>query len=111
MSLTLALSNALSGLEVSQNALSTTSNNIANANTEGYSRQIVDQSAVTINDIGNGVQVADISRRVDVYLERTISSEIYKLGYNEVVDDYYDRMQILYGEPGANKSIYEYFEN
>ena len=38
MSLNAVLSNALSGLSVAQNALAVTANNVANVNTEGYSR-------------------------------------------------------------------------
>ena len=45
MSLSAVLSNALSGLAVAQNALSVTSNNVANVNTEGYSRKLAQQEA------------------------------------------------------------------
>jgi flagellar hook-associated protein 1 FlgK len=39
------LSIALSGLSVSQNEMATTSNNVANANTPGYSREVTDIAA------------------------------------------------------------------
>ena len=35
----------MSGLQTSQQSLQTISNNIANVNTEGYSRKVVDQAA------------------------------------------------------------------
>ena len=41
-----ALSNALSGLNVSQQALNVISQNIANVNNTNYTRQVVNQSAV-----------------------------------------------------------------
>lgn len=111
MGLTLALSNAISGLTVSQQALATTSHNIANANTEGYSRQLVDQSARLTGGVGNGAQIDDVVRKVDVYLQRAIRSESSTVGYNETIDDYYDRLQILFGEPGSQNSIDEYVED
>ena len=56
MSLSLSLSNALTGLQLNQQALSTLSHNIANANTVGYSRQVVNQEAQYIDGIGVGVR-------------------------------------------------------
>ncbi|HRK03363.1 MAG TPA: flagellar basal body protein, partial [Oligoflexia bacterium] len=44
-----------SGLFASRTALSTTGHNIANANTEGYSRQRVDQTTSTPIGLGNVV--------------------------------------------------------
>ena len=42
MSLSTTLSNALSGLQVAQQALAVTANNVANANTPGYSRKVAE---------------------------------------------------------------------
>lgn len=111
MSLTLALNNALSGLNVNQFALSTVSNNIANANTQGYSRQIVEQSARILNGVGAGVKVDDIARKIDQYLERSIQRETSNVGYADEINEYYSRIQILLGEPGANNSIDRYIES
>ncbi len=111
MSLTLALNNALSGLNVNQFALSVLSNNIANANTPGYSRQIVDQSARLLGEQGSGVQIDDISRKIDTYLERSIQREKSNVGEADRIADFYQRIQILLGEPGAENSIDEYTEN
>lgn len=111
MSLSLALNNALSGLNVNQTTLSTISNNIANANTEGYSRQIVDQSALILDGVGAGARIDAISRKIDVYLERAIQREKSNVGKAEEIADYYQRIQILLGEPGADNSIDEYVES
>lgn len=108
MSLTLALNNALSGLKVNQAALAVISNNIANANTAGYSRQIVDQSAQVLAGVGAGVKIDDISRKVDKYLERSIQRETSSVSRTDRVVDYYQRVQILLGEPGSTNSIDEY---
>ena len=60
----------ISGLLSSQAAISTTSNNIANVNTEGYSRQFVDFSTnqpvfLGGNFIGTGVLTSNIKRVFD----------------------------------------------
>jgi len=58
---------SISGLLTNQAALSTTSNNIANANTEGYSRQRVSQAPRTPDFIGGsylgtGVEISQVTR-------------------------------------------------
>ena len=85
------LGNALSGLVSYQRALATTSNNIANADTEGYSRQRVDfatripqqSGAITI---GSGVKVASVSR---VYDSFTVDQLRYSQAAFSQADAYY----------------------
>jgi len=83
-----ALSIALSGLRVSQTAIETASNNIANAGTDGYTRQRVDRRSAyprqtLYGPMGSGVEVAGISRTRDSYLDarvRTTDSSAQALG-------------------------------
>ena len=70
----------VSGLSAAQQQLATTSNNIANVNTEGYNRQRTEQNAsmglVTGgNYIGTGTYVEDITRLYDefTYKEQTLT--------------------------------------
>ena len=68
-----------SGLTAAYTALQTTGNNIANANTPGYSRQIVDFQAqvstgLSGNYVGEGVQVASITRAYNELLTRQVDS-------------------------------------
>ena len=75
------LQTALSGLEAAQAAISTTGENIANANTAGYTRQTV-QTAATAplsipalsqkgggTQLGTGVSISDISRIRNQFLD------------------------------------------
>lgn len=68
------LSTGISALNAYQRQLATTGHNIANVNTEGYSRQRVQletlepNSAGSAGYIGNGVGVASIRRSYDEYL-------------------------------------------
>ncbi|AYF50173.1 flagellar hook-associated protein FlgK [Pseudomonas sp. 13B_2.1_Bac1] len=68
------LSIGMSGLNAAQGSLSVLSNNIANANTAGYSRQQTTQSANASNPyggvfIGSGTTLADVRRVYNEYLD------------------------------------------
>lgn len=85
------LSNAISGLLAFQRALATTSHNISNVNTPGYTRQRVelDTGLPTAEGgyfIGNGVQITSIERLHDQFvmnevLRRTTSAEQLDMFY------------------------------
>lgn len=108
MGLSIALSNALSGLNVNQQQLTILSQNIANANTQGYSKQVARQSAVYINGEANGVTVADVVRRVDEYLASAVQKQGSALSSSTIIDDYNTRSQLLMGNPGNKNSIDSY---
>ena len=61
-----------------QRALSTTSNNIANVNTDGYARQRVDFESLSTNggklNTGSGVRITNIERLVDEFATARVSS-------------------------------------
>lgn len=73
MSLFSALNTGISGLNGAQTAVTTTSHNIANANSEFYTRQRVNFAASTPfhtqpGDIGTGVSVTSIVRIHDEFV-------------------------------------------
>ena len=73
------LSAALTALHASQRAMEVTANNIANVNTEGYSRQRVSMTEIAdfagpgphsqATNIGSGVQIDKVERIQDAFLE------------------------------------------
>jgi flagellar hook-associated protein 1 FlgK len=75
------LQTALSGLEAAQAAITTTGENIANANTQGYTRQTVQTAATTpltiqgttpqggATQLGTGVSITDVSRIRNQFLD------------------------------------------
>lgn len=75
------LSNAISGLQASQNALRTAGHNISNANTQGYSRQTVnyasrpEQIAGAAGYIGSGVTTVSIERVVSDFVSTQLRSD------------------------------------
>ncbi|MCF5935052.1 flagellar basal body protein, partial [Xanthomonas perforans] len=64
------MSTGTSALIAFQRALSTVSHNVANINTEGYSRQRVEFATRTPTDmgyafVGNGAKITDVGRVAD----------------------------------------------
>ncbi|MBI4183091.1 MAG: flagellar hook-associated protein FlgK [Proteobacteria bacterium] len=105
MSLGLALTSSVSGLLTTQSGLNTVATNISNVNTEGYTRKTASQETVILGGMGAGVQISEITRTVDQYLLRTLRTETSKLGEFRVLDDFFDRTQVLFGQPGDHNSI------
>ncbi len=71
---------AISGLKAQQAALTVTGNNITNAGTEGYSRQVVrlDENSAQYSGgvwIGSGVSVDSVTRVYDEFLTRQLRSD------------------------------------
>jgi len=100
-----SLNIGLQALLTSQSALDTIGNNIANANTPGYSRQSLSVStnrSIGIRNlqIGQGVSPDRVVRTVDDLLNRRIISQ---LGVLSRLDARYEGMsqaETLFGEPG-----------
>lgn len=105
MSLMLSLNTALSGLNVNQQALAVLSQNIANANTAGYSRKVVNQQAQYVNGQGTGVSVDSIARKVNDLLLQSIRGQHSSNAHASTVSDYFDRTQLMLGNPGSNNTI------
>ncbi|MCI9137692.1 MAG: flagellar hook-associated protein FlgK [Lachnospiraceae bacterium] len=101
-----------SGLQNSQNALNTTANNLANADTKGYVRQQVlfadrdyvtfKSSAISKQQAGLGVAIADVVHTRDYFLDKYYRTEngrqsFYEANYQAVMD-VEDIFQELEGE-------------
>jgi len=79
------LNTALSGLAAFQRSLETTSNNISNVNTEGYSRQRAEYATrpeqfLGGNYIGTGVNVSNIARGYDQFITGQVRSSSSAFG-------------------------------
>ena len=93
MSLNAVLSNALSGLAVAQNALSVTSHNVANANTDGYSRQLPQQESQVIGGRGAGARTLATTRAVDELLTDRLREQQGRVGRSAVLDEAHGEIQ------------------
>lgn len=104
-SITLALRTAQSGLLTNQQILNTVANNVANANTPGYSRKVAHTEQRVLSGIGSGVQLGEVSRRVDEGLLNSLRQQLSEISTYSVQDSYYSRMQQLFGTPEDNTSL------
>jgi flagellar hook-associated protein 1 FlgK len=81
-----------SGLNASQTGINTTSHNISNVETEGYTRQRINQKTnVPLHslpgDSGSGVRVETINRIHDEFVYNRLKSSSAKLEYSETLRD------------------------
>jgi len=105
MSLNGILSTSLSGLFTNQSALNATSNNIANVNTEGYNRLEVSQSATILQGQVAGVEIAEIRRVVDEFLEVGVRNAVGNTEEFAVQRRFHDRLQGFLGSPDSESSL------
>ncbi|MBQ1541321.1 flagellar hook-associated protein FlgK [Caulobacter sp. CCUG 60055] len=106
MSLNSIMSSATTGLMVSQTGLRVVSDNIANVNTPGYVRKVLNQQALAVNGMGAGVDVASVTRAIDVYLQRASLTASSDSGSAGVKADMLDRAQALFGDPSTNTGFF-----
>ncbi len=105
MSLGLALNTALTGIHAVQTALQVASNNVANANTEGFTRKSVAPISLLVAGQGQGVSISSISRQVNESLIRDMRAQLAGIGSLRIDDAFYTRMQDLYGSLASGTSL------
>lgn len=106
MSLALSLSNAVSGLQAAQANLGLISSNVANAQTPGYSRQILaDTTQINSGTGGGGVQTGVSQRVVDQVLNNNLRTQNSITSAASTLDSYFQRIQDLFGSVGTNLSL------
>ncbi len=104
MSLIAALSNARSGLAAAQQALNVTANNVANVNTPGYSRKIVQQETVVSAGNGAGARSLQASRAIDDFLGQRVREQQARLERSEVLQDARGAaLDRVFGKPGETE--------
>ena len=96
---------AMSGLFASQRGLQVTSNNITNAATVGYSRQVLSQradmplSAPGMGMVGTGVETTGVSRMRDSYIDSKLWGQNPRLGEYNIKVTQNSLIEAAYGEP------------
>lgn len=110
----LGLETSKKGLLTARAALDVTGHNIANANTEGYSRQRVNISAseplsfpgafVTIRpgQVGTGATVTSITRIRSIYIESQLHQENGSQTLYQTMSESYIRIEDIFNEPSDN---------
>ena len=101
MSLSIARYSAYSALMTTQTQISVASANIANADTEGYTKKTATQVATVSNGIGTGTTITGISSNVDKLLLKSLFQAVSALGSATVTDSYASQLQSLFGSTSS----------
>ena len=107
------LNNAVSALHTQQAVIATTGNNIANVDTEGYTRRVVritnrneDNSAAL--RIGNGVEVGEIQRYSDEFIEGKLRDTLAAKERGAVEDEFVSKIESLFERLSADKLFIQF---
>ena len=111
MTISLAINNAITGINAAQAGLGTIAQNVANANTEGYSRKVTNQSAIVIGGVSNGVNLDAATRLANEFLGGQLRNEYSEFNKSAAVDEFYRLTRNLFGAPGSNTSISDFFSD
>lgn len=105
VSLSSALSISTNGLRTSQVGLGTLSHNIANVNTEGFSRQEAQFSSVSLNGFGGGSELLSVLRRTDKFLEARVTDQNSISAQAQTRLDSLRSLESILGNPLRNTGI------
>ena len=111
MSLSQALSIAMSGLRANQLGLALVSSNVANSETPGYVRKTVNQIQTVSGSIGANVRVDGVNRELDTYLQTQIRTEQSGASYADLRASVLSSLQSIYGTPGGTGTLETAFNN
>lgn len=115
-----------SGLFSNQKVINTISHNIANANTEGYSRQRAElqttrpystpslNSSAEAGQVGTGVEVSQITRIRDTFLDYQVREELGIDGWYSGRDKFLTEIEGVFNEPsetGLSSLISSFFSS
>ncbi|MBI1217195.1 MAG: flagellar hook-associated protein FlgK [Rhodobacteraceae bacterium] len=102
MSLSSAMSNALSGLTATARMVDVISSNIANVQTPGYGPRQLDLGA---NATGGGVSALGVSRASDLALLNDQRAATAETAGTTLVSDFYSQLETTIGLPGDTGSL------
>ena len=108
-----------SSLRTTKKSLETTSHNIANSNTEGFSRQrITTQTNIPVNEgsyvLGTGVNIQSVKRVHDGLIEQNLNKSLSQHKFNEERTFQLGRVEEIFNEinsDGLNKVLNRFFNS
>lgn len=113
-----SLNSATSGMNAAQTVLQTISHNVANANTDGYSKQKVTMETnnpfnkTGVGQLGTGVRISGIIRVVDDAVVEQLRNENSSLEMFETKSDALAQLEAIFNEPsktGLSNNLSEVF--
>ena len=105
MSLNAILNNGVSAVQTNSAALRATSGNIANVNTPGYSRRVVNLATQAPGGQLGGVEIASIQRVVNDYLDKEVLDAGAASARYDVQSSLMGQLNAALGQPGDGNSI------
>jgi flagellar hook-associated protein 1 FlgK len=98
------------GLSAHQRATQVSQNNVANAHTEGYSRQRPVLAAtnpyqlpvLSQGQLGSGVEVKEVQRLRDIFLDQQLRANLAETGFWEGQESALAKVEALFTEPAQN---------
>ena len=106
------LGNSVSAMTAQQALLANSSNNIANVNTPGYTRREIDiqtradpMAVDGVLRIGSGVQLGEIRRITNEFLEGSLRAAGAKQGKAEVRNEYLGRVENVFNLTGSGLTV------
>ena len=105
MSLNGIMSSALSALQTNTEALRVTSNNIANLNTQGYARRVVNEQTQSSGGMLGGVDIATVERVIDQYLGKETLAATGASSRYDAQASMYGQLNGLLGSPGDGTAL------
>jgi flagellar hook-associated protein 1 FlgK len=100
MGLMMALNAAVSGLRTTQSAMNITAQNVANANSTGYTRRTMSPIQKLAGDQTTGVREGEIQRVLNVLTQRQLRLELAGASYTSSMAAYARQLDRLFGTPG-----------
>ena len=101
---------AQSGLHTSQTQVENVMNNIANENTPGYKKRVVNIVEAEHNDAritGRGVQVVDVSRITNIYMYDKLNNENSKKSYMNQLSMMLEDVESIFSETDDSGVSYD----
>jgi flagellar hook-associated protein 1 FlgK len=111
MGISSALSTALSGLRLAQNGLDFVAQNVASANTPGYTRKVLQPNARIAAGKIIGVDTQSVARVLDTLLQKQLRIESAGSQYTQVQSNFQSRLDSLYGPPGSTSALDSIFHD
>jgi flagellar hook-associated protein 1 FlgK len=114
------LNTVVRGIYAQQLSLDTTGHNIANINTEGYSRQRVNLSTtlpevvyggVGALQVGTGVAIESVTRARDIFMDKQFWKESSSLGYGSSLVSTYSQIQGIFNDDIGDVGIQTVLNN
>ena len=108
---------AQTGLKISQTQVENVMNNLANENTPGYTKRVVNVSELEQSDsrqTGRGVQLDDVSRLTDIYMYQNLIQEEGKLSNLNELNTMLSEIETIFSETddsGLSADIDRYFNS